>query len=120
MEYKTISVKSSTHHQIVEVHGEKVLTSQHGAKRCHSFSSSKHDVENRSITRSGRSSSSTTEINTARIVEMLQNDRRETLCEVLSELELSLACSISLLMCCDISRQCCENIHRHLAEWTGT
>ncbi|GIX69124.1 hypothetical protein CEXT_111841 [Caerostris extrusa] len=47
------------------------------------------DVENRSAAGCGRVSSTTTEINTARVEEMIQNDRRVTLREISSELGLS-------------------------------
>ncbi|GFV91069.1 uncharacterized protein TNCV_1249511 [Trichonephila clavipes] len=50
--------------------------SRHVAKLCHSFQSGSQDVESRNMTGNGPPSSSTTEINPARIGEMIQNDRR--------------------------------------------
>ncbi|GFX77609.1 hypothetical protein TNCV_1752201 [Trichonephila clavipes] len=61
---------------------------QYVAKLCHSFQSGRRDVESRSMTGSDRPSSSTTEITTVRIGEMIQNDRRVTV-QHPSELELS-------------------------------
>ncbi|GFT95284.1 hypothetical protein TNCV_3325911 [Trichonephila clavipes] len=57
----------------------------------------------------------------ARIEEMIQNDQRVTLSEISPELGLSYGCvqHIVFLMGCDILRQCCENILRDLALWTG-
>ncbi|GFX86388.1 uncharacterized protein TNCV_2562771 [Trichonephila clavipes] len=71
------------------------------ANMCHSFQSGRQVAESHNITGSGWPSSSTKEIHTARIEEMIQNDRR---CEISSELGLSymVACSISFRMCCDI------------------
>ncbi|GFY15224.1 uncharacterized protein TNCV_1570361 [Trichonephila clavipes] len=54
------------------------MSRQHVVKLCHSFQSGRQDAESRNITRSGRPSSSTTEIITARIGEMVQKDRRVT------------------------------------------
>ncbi|GFW01145.1 hypothetical protein TNCV_1763831 [Trichonephila clavipes] len=71
------------------------------------------------MTGSGRPSSSTTEINTTRIEEIIQNGRWVTLREISSELGLSYG-SISFLMCCDISRLWREIICRDMAQWTGT
>ncbi|GFV66555.1 uncharacterized protein TNCV_3894481 [Trichonephila clavipes] len=50
------------------------MSRQHVAKFCHSFQSGRLDIESRNMTGSGRSSSSMTEITTARIGEMIQND----------------------------------------------
>ncbi|GFV22291.1 hypothetical protein TNCV_3923511 [Trichonephila clavipes] len=61
-------------HQIVKDCGEEAMSRQHVAKWCRSFQSGKQDVENCNTARSGRPSSSTTEINTARVEEMIQND----------------------------------------------
>ncbi|GFS71668.1 hypothetical protein TNCV_4270601 [Trichonephila clavipes] len=49
----------------------------------------REDVENRNMSRSSRPSSSTAEINTARIEEKIQNDRWGCLSEISSELVLS-------------------------------
>ncbi|GFX36322.1 histone-lysine N-methyltransferase SETMAR [Trichonephila clavipes] len=65
------------------------MSRQHVTKLCYSFQSGRQDVESRNMTWSGRPSSSTTEITTARIGEMIQNDRRITLREISSELRLS-------------------------------
>ncbi|GFV48098.1 histone-lysine N-methyltransferase SETMAR [Trichonephila clavipes] len=86
---------SDIHSQIVEVYGEEEMRRQHVAKLCHSFQSSRQDVENHNMVGSSRLRSSTTEINTARIErerereEMIQNDRRVTLREISSELQSS-------------------------------
>ncbi|GFW16853.1 hypothetical protein TNCV_2759811 [Trichonephila clavipes] len=65
--------------------------SRHVAKWCHYFKSGRQGIENRNMARSGRHSVSysVTEINTARIGELIQNDRRVTLLEISSELGLS-------------------------------
>ncbi|GFS63538.1 hypothetical protein TNCV_4610971 [Trichonephila clavipes] len=55
---------------------------QHVEKLCHSFHSGKQDVGSCNMTGSSRPSSSMTEINTARIGEMIENDRRVTLREI--------------------------------------
>ncbi|GIY04084.1 histone-lysine N-methyltransferase SETMAR [Caerostris darwini] len=67
---------SPIHSQIVEVYGEEARSRQHVAKWCRSFQSSRQDVENRNMAGSGRASSSTTEINTAQVEEMIPNDQR--------------------------------------------
>ncbi|GIY78641.1 histone-lysine N-methyltransferase SETMAR [Caerostris darwini] len=77
------------HSQIVEVHGKEAMSIQNVAKWCRSFQSGRQDVESRNMAGSGRASSSTTETNTARVEEMIQNDRRVTLREILSELGLN-------------------------------
>ncbi|GFY34714.1 hypothetical protein TNCV_4701951 [Trichonephila clavipes] len=64
------------------------LRRQHVAKFCHSFQSGRQDVESRNMT-GNWSSSSTTEITTARIGEMIQKDRRVTLPEIFSEVGLN-------------------------------
>ncbi|GFT22286.1 hypothetical protein TNCV_3272881 [Trichonephila clavipes] len=51
--------------------------------------SRRQNVENCTMARSGRPSSSMIEINTVRNGEMIQNVRRETLSEISSELGLS-------------------------------
>ncbi|GFW31461.1 uncharacterized protein TNCV_1288081 [Trichonephila clavipes] len=50
------------------------MSRQHAAKLCRSFQSGRQDVESRNMKGSGRPSSSMTEITTARIGEMIQND----------------------------------------------
>ncbi|GFW97103.1 hypothetical protein TNCV_2697251 [Trichonephila clavipes] len=65
------------------------MSKQHVAKWRQSCQSSREDAESCSMAGSSRPSSSTTEINTARIGEMIQNARRLTLCEISSELALS-------------------------------
>ncbi|GFW25701.1 histone-lysine N-methyltransferase SETMAR [Trichonephila clavipes] len=65
---------SAIHSQFVKVYGEEAMSRQHLAKWCHSFQSGRQDVENRSMAGSGRPSSSTAYINTARIEAMIQND----------------------------------------------
>ncbi|GFX71618.1 histone-lysine N-methyltransferase SETMAR [Trichonephila clavipes] len=66
-----------------------VMSRKHVAELCHSFQSGRRDVKNRNMTGNGRPNSSMTEIKTARIEEMIQNDRQVTLREILSELGLS-------------------------------
>ncbi|GFX91112.1 hypothetical protein TNCV_3222731 [Trichonephila clavipes] len=61
---------------------------QHEAKLCPSFQSGRLDVENRNMTGNCGPSSSTAEINTARIEETIQNDGRVILREISSELGL--------------------------------
>ncbi|GFX95867.1 transposable element Tc3 transposase [Trichonephila clavipes] len=61
--------------QIGEVYGAEAMNRQHVAKWCHAFESGRQDVENRNMAGSGRSSSSVTEITTARVDEMIQKDR---------------------------------------------
>ncbi|GFU69317.1 histone-lysine N-methyltransferase SETMAR [Trichonephila clavipes] len=65
---------STIHSQIAEVYGEEAMLTQNFAKWCHSFQSGGQDVKNSIRVGSGRPSSSTTEINTTRIEEMIQND----------------------------------------------
>ncbi|GFV48961.1 histone-lysine N-methyltransferase SETMAR [Trichonephila clavipes] len=97
------------------------MSRQHVAKLCPSFQSGIQNVENQNRSGSGRPSSSTTEITTARIGKIIQNVRRVTLREISSDLGLAMVvCSISFMMCCHILRQWCEIIHRDLAQWTGT
>ncbi|GFX29871.1 uncharacterized protein TNCV_4750001 [Trichonephila clavipes] len=66
-----------------------VMSRQPVVKLCHSFQLGRQDVESISMAGSRRPSSSTTEISTARIGEMIQNDRRVTLHEISSELGMS-------------------------------
>ncbi|GFS76556.1 histone-lysine N-methyltransferase SETMAR [Trichonephila clavipes] len=58
------------------------MSRHHVAKLRHSFQSGRQDVESCNMTGSGRPSSSTTEITTGRIGEMIKNDRRVTLREI--------------------------------------
>ncbi|GFW51694.1 histone-lysine N-methyltransferase SETMAR [Trichonephila clavipes] len=67
---------SGIHSQIMAVYGEEAMSRQHVVKSGYSFQSSRQDVESHNMTGNGRPSSSTTEITTARIGEMIQNDRR--------------------------------------------
>ncbi|GFT44325.1 histone-lysine N-methyltransferase SETMAR [Nephila pilipes] len=53
------------------------------------FSSGQEHVENRNMEASGRPSSSRTDINTACVEEIIQRDRRVTVREIASELDLS-------------------------------
>ncbi|GFT62267.1 histone-lysine N-methyltransferase SETMAR [Nephila pilipes] len=62
---------------------------QQVAKWCRSFQASREHVENRNMEASGRPSSSRTGINTARVEEIIQRDRRVTVREIASELDLS-------------------------------
>ncbi|GFU50818.1 uncharacterized protein TNCV_2495221 [Trichonephila clavipes] len=55
------------------------MRKQYVVKLCQSFQSGRQDVESLIMTGSGRPSSSTTEINMARIGKMIQNDQRVTL-----------------------------------------
>ncbi|GIY82216.1 histone-lysine N-methyltransferase SETMAR [Caerostris darwini] len=80
---------SDIHSQIVDVYGEEAMSRQHVAEWCRSFQSGRQDVENRTMAGRDRSSSSMTEINTARVEEMIQIDLRATLREISSELRLS-------------------------------
>ncbi|GFW62781.1 histone-lysine N-methyltransferase SETMAR [Trichonephila clavipes] len=59
--------------QIVLIYGEEKMSRQHVSKWCHSFQSSRKDIENRNSVGSSRPSSSTTKINTARVEEMIRN-----------------------------------------------
>ncbi|GFX18668.1 hypothetical protein TNCV_3311291 [Trichonephila clavipes] len=59
------------------------------AKFCHSFQSDRQNVESRNMTGSILPNSSTTDIITVLIVEMIQNVRRVTLHELSSKLGLS-------------------------------
>ncbi|GFW97150.1 hypothetical protein TNCV_631551 [Trichonephila clavipes] len=67
----------------------KRMSKQHVTKWCQSCQSSREDAESGNMAGSSRPSSSTTEINTARIGEMIQNARRLTLSEISSELGLN-------------------------------
>ncbi|GFW26589.1 histone-lysine N-methyltransferase SETMAR [Trichonephila clavipes] len=77
------------HCQILEVYSEEAMDIQHVVKWCHSFQSGRKDVENRNMAGNGRPSSSTTEIKTARIEEIIQIGRWVSLREISSELRLS-------------------------------
>ncbi|GFT71180.1 histone-lysine N-methyltransferase SETMAR [Trichonephila clavipes] len=68
--------------QIVEVYGEEAMIRQHAVKWCHFFQSGRQDVENCNMAGNVQPSSSPAEINTARIEEIIQNDRRVTLSEI--------------------------------------
>lgn len=77
------------HRQIVEVYGAEAMSRQHVAKWRRSFETGREDVENRNRGASGRPSSTTTELNTVRVDEMIQNDRRVTVRAITAELGLS-------------------------------
>ncbi|GFT49179.1 histone-lysine N-methyltransferase SETMAR [Nephila pilipes] len=65
------------------------MSRQQVAKWCRSFQACKVHEENRNMEASGRPSSSRTDINTARVEEIIQRDRRVTVREIASELDLS-------------------------------
>ncbi|GFU23664.1 histone-lysine N-methyltransferase SETMAR [Nephila pilipes] len=65
------------------------MNRQQVAKWWCSFQTGREHVENRNMEASGRSSSSRTDINTARVEEIIQRDRRVTVREIASELDLS-------------------------------
>ncbi|GFX34512.1 uncharacterized protein TNCV_3657501 [Trichonephila clavipes] len=78
---KLVPFGSASHDSIFMANNvsESAMSRQHAAKLCPSFQSSRQDVKSRNMTRSGRSSFSTTEIIKTRIGEMIQNERRITL-----------------------------------------
>ncbi|XP_035228570.1 uncharacterized protein LOC118200722 [Stegodyphus dumicola] len=80
---------SEIHRQIVEVYGDKAMSRQQVAKWCCSYQAGREHVENRNMEASGRRSSSRTDINTVRVEEIVQRDRRVTVREIASELDLS-------------------------------
>lgn len=80
------------------------MTKKHVAKWCRSFQLGRQDVVHCNMARSGQPSSSTTEINTAREKEMIQNDRRVTTWNLVRAATAMEACNIAFLMCYDISR----------------
>ncbi|GFT41148.1 histone-lysine N-methyltransferase SETMAR [Nephila pilipes] len=65
------------------------MSGQQVAKCCRSFQAGREHVENRNMEASGRPSSSRTDINTARVEEIIQMDRRVTVLEIASELDLN-------------------------------
>ncbi|GFT75320.1 histone-lysine N-methyltransferase SETMAR [Nephila pilipes] len=56
----------------------RFLWAKNVAKWCRSFQAGREHVENRNMEASGRPSSSRTDINTARVEEIIQRDRRVT------------------------------------------
>ncbi|KFM63570.1 Histone-lysine N-methyltransferase SETMAR, partial [Stegodyphus mimosarum] len=80
---------SEIHRQIVEVYGDKAMSRQQVAKWSRSYQAGREDVENRNMEASGRPSSSRTDIDTARVEEIIEGDRRVTVREIASELDLS-------------------------------
>ncbi|GFT56698.1 histone-lysine N-methyltransferase SETMAR [Nephila pilipes] len=80
---------SEIHRQIDEVYGDKAMNRQQVAKWYRSFQAGREHEENRNMEASGRPSSSRTDINTARVEEIIQRDRRVTVREIASELDLS-------------------------------
>ncbi|GFT33101.1 histone-lysine N-methyltransferase SETMAR [Nephila pilipes] len=65
------------------------MSTQQVAKWCRSFQAGREHVENRNMEASGRPRSSRTDINTVRVEEIIQRDRRVTVREIASELDLS-------------------------------
>ncbi|GFU22156.1 histone-lysine N-methyltransferase SETMAR [Nephila pilipes] len=65
------------------------MSRQQVAKWCRSFQAGREHVENRNMEASGRPSFSRTNINTARVEEIIQRDRRVTVRKIASELDLS-------------------------------
>ncbi|GFS86866.1 histone-lysine N-methyltransferase SETMAR [Nephila pilipes] len=65
------------------------MSRQQVAKWYRSFQVGREHVENRNMEASGRPSSSRKDINTARVEEIIQRDRRVTVREIASELDLS-------------------------------
>ncbi|GFT04012.1 histone-lysine N-methyltransferase SETMAR [Nephila pilipes] len=65
------------------------MSRQQVAKWCRSFQAGREHVENSNMEVSGLPSFSRTDINTARVEEIIQRDRRVTVCEIASELDLS-------------------------------
>ncbi|XP_035216761.1 uncharacterized protein LOC118190194 [Stegodyphus dumicola] len=80
---------SEIHRQIVEVYGDKAMSRQQLVKWCRSYQAGREHVENRNMEASSRPSSSRTDISTARVEEINQRDRRVTVRETASELDLS-------------------------------
>ncbi|GFT73823.1 histone-lysine N-methyltransferase SETMAR [Nephila pilipes] len=74
------------------------MSKQQVAKWCRSFQAGKEHVENRNMKASGRPSSSRTDINTARVEEIIQRDRRVTVREIASELDLSYGTCLSMIL----------------------
>jgi hypothetical protein len=72
--------------QLVEVYGNAVMSRQQVANSCRTFASGRNNVTEDS--RSGRRSSSTTEINTVGVEELVQTDRRVTLLHMAFDLGL--------------------------------
>ncbi|GFV07376.1 histone-lysine N-methyltransferase SETMAR [Trichonephila clavipes] len=66
---------SDIHSQIGEVNGEEAMSRHHVTKWSRSFQSGRQDVENHNMAGSGRPNSSTTEINTAKVEEMIGGRR---------------------------------------------
>ncbi|XP_035216035.1 uncharacterized protein LOC118189495 [Stegodyphus dumicola] len=79
---------SEIHRHIVEVYGDKAMSRQQVAKWC-SYQAGREHVENRNMEASSIPCSSRTVINTARVEEIIQRDRRVTVREICSELDLS-------------------------------
>ena len=65
------------------------MSRQQVAKWCRSYQTGRERVENRNIEVCGHPSSSRTDINTARVEEIIQRDRRVTVCEIASEVDVS-------------------------------
>jgi hypothetical protein len=72
--------------QLVDVYGSAVMSRQQVANSCRAFASGRNSVTENS--RSGRRSSSTTEVNTVGVEELVQTDRRVTLLHMVFDLSL--------------------------------
>ena len=65
------------------------MSKQQVAKLCCFYQEDREHVEKRDMEASGRPCSSRTDINTAHVKEIIQRDRRVTMREIASELDLS-------------------------------
>ena len=72
--------------QLLEVYGNAVMSRQQVANSCRAFASGRNNVTEDS--RSGRRSSSTTEVSTVSDEEIVQTDRRVTLLHMAFDLSL--------------------------------
>src|ERR1043166_8304979 len=75
------------HRQLVEVYGETVMSRQHVAEWCRKFAAGREKVTDED--RSGRPSTATTDLNTARVEELIQDNRRITIRHMTEELGMS-------------------------------
>ncbi|GFW17879.1 uncharacterized protein TNCV_1134791 [Trichonephila clavipes] len=89
LSYSWFAVRAVTRFLWAKNVSVSAMSRQHVAKLSHSFQSGRQDVESRNMTGSSRPSSSVTEMTTAGIGEMIQNDRRVNLLEISSDLGLS-------------------------------
>jgi hypothetical protein len=74
------------HLRLVEVYGNAVMSRQQVANSCRAFASGRNNVMEDS--RIGRRSSSTIEVNTVGVEELVQTDRRVTLLHMAFDLSL--------------------------------